>query len=95
MKLLIKIGEIPIGSKITKRTGEKIYEVRDKIVIYAEEGCVKPLNEIKASPGTKLLVSTDPQYSFAIVVVPDTLEVVWELTDDELKEFLFQRESHQ
>ncbi len=95
MKLLIEIGKVPIGSKITKRTGEKVYEVRDRIVIYSEEGCTKPINELKASPGTKLIVSADPQYSFAIVAVSDTLEVLWEVSEDRLRQYLDDMESHQ
>lgn len=95
MKLLIEIGKLPIGSRITKRTGDKVYEVRDKIVIYSEEGCSKPINELKSSPGTKLLISTDPQYSFAIVAVPDTMEVLWEISEDELRNYLDDMESHQ
>lgn len=95
MKLLIEIGKVPIGSKITKRTGDKIYEVCDKISIYSDEAVVKPVNELKASPGTKLLISTDPQYSFAIVAVPDTLEVLWEVSEDELRSYLDDMESHQ
>ena len=93
MRVLIEIGKIPIGSKVTKRTGEKLYEVRDKISIYAEEGCAKPLNEINASPGTKLLVSTDPQYSFAILAVPDTLEVIWHAENYALEQMLYLRNS--
>ena len=95
MKLLIEIGKVPIGSKITKRTGEKIYEVRDKIPIYSEKETLKLTNELKASPGTKLLISTDPQYAFAIAAVPDTLEVLWEVSADELRSYLDDMESHQ
>lgn len=92
MKLLIKVGDVPIGVKVTKRSGEKIYEVRDKIVIYAEDGVNKPSNEITASPGTRLLVSVDPAYSFAIVAVPETLEVLWEMSSYELQSFLFKKQ---
>lgn len=95
MKLLIEIGKVPIGSRITKRTGEKFYEVRDKIPIYSEKETFKLTNELKAAPGTKLLISTDPQYAFAIVAVPDSLEVIWEVSEDRLRQYLDDIESHQ
>lgn len=93
MKLLIEIGKVPIGSKITKRTGEKIYEVRDKILIYGGENCNHP--ELKVSPGTKLIVTSDARYSFAVEVVPDTLEIVWEVSEDRLRQYLDDMEDHQ
>jgi hypothetical protein len=93
MKLLIEIGKVPVGSKITKRTGEKIYEVRDKVSIYSEKETSKLTNELVASTGTKLIVSIDPQYSFAIASVPDTLEVLWEVSKDELRNYLDDMES--
>lgn len=93
MKLLIPVGEIPIGTKVTKRTGEKIYEVRDKILVYGGEGCKHP--ELKVTPGTKLIVSIDPRYPFSVEAVPDTLEVIWEVSPDDLRRFLYDQESHQ
>ena len=93
MKLLIEIGNVPIGSRITKRTGEKVYEVRDKIRIYGGERCDHP--ELKVSPGTKLIVTNDTRYSFAVEVVPDTLEVIWEVSEDRLRQYLDDNESHQ
>lgn len=95
MKILIPVGDVPIGSKITKKTGEKIYEVRDRIIIYSEKECPKPINELNASEGTRFLLSTDSQYSFAIVAVPETLEVLWELSNDRLRQYLYDIESHQ
>jgi hypothetical protein len=86
MKILLPISEIPTFSKVTKRTGDKVYEVRDKIPIYGD--CDKPMNEILASPGTRLLVSNGPNNSFAIVAVPETLEVLWEVTRDVLEQYL-------
>ncbi len=86
MKILLPIKEIPVLSKVTKRTGDKVYEVRDKIPIYGE--CDKPLNEIAASPGTRLLVANGPHNSFAIVAVPDTLEVMWDVSETELIEYI-------
>lgn len=95
MKLLIEIGKVPIGSKITKRTGDKIYEVRDKIPIYSEKETLKLTNEVKAAPGTKLLIAIDPQYAFAIAAVPDTLEVLWEVPEDRLRQYLDEIEDDQ
>ncbi len=94
MKMLLKVKDVPYMGKITKKTGDKQYEVRDKVVIYSEN-CDKPINELKALPGTRLLISTDPAYSFAIVSVPDTLEVLWEVSPNELKQYLYDMEIHQ
>lgn len=95
MKLLIEIGKVPIGSKITKRTGDKIYEVRDKIPIYSEKETLKLTNEVKAAQGTKLLIAIDPQYAFAIAAVPDTLEVLWEVSENRLRQYLDEIEDNQ
>lgn len=95
MKLLIEIGKVPIGAKVTKRTGEKIYEVRDKIPIYSDKEVVKLTKELRTAPGARFLISIDPQYSFAIVTVPDTLEVIWEVSEDRLRQYLDDMESHQ
>ena len=91
MKLLITVGEVPIGTKITKKTGEKIYEIRDKIFVYGGEGCSNH-PELKVSPGTRLLVAVDPRYSFSVEAVPATLEIVWEVDKNTLRNFLSERE---
>jgi hypothetical protein len=37
LKVLIALGQVPEGARITKRTGEKVYVVHDAIVVYAED----------------------------------------------------------
>jgi len=83
MKLLIPISEVPTYSKVTKRTGDKLYEVRDSFTIFGVDQ--KSNREIKADSGTRLLISVD---SISISSVPNDLEVLWEASPDELQMFL-------
>ena len=88
MKILIKVKDLPEESIVTKKTGMKQYQVRDKVNIYSEDGCKFPLEELKAPVGGRFLVSIDPKYSFGIAVVPNNLEILWEASPDELQMFL-------
>lgn len=34
LKVILPAGEVPLGSKVSKRTGEKIYTLRDRLCVY-------------------------------------------------------------
>lgn len=36
IRLKVPLGDVPAGDKITKLTGDKIYTVRDEIMVYGE-----------------------------------------------------------
>lgn len=81
IKVILQAGRIPVGSFVTKRTGDKRYVLRDKIVIY---GAAK--QEISADEHCRFIVSSTGDVN---VIGMDT-ELVWEVDEHELVEFLFQ-----
>lgn len=86
MKVILHVREIPIGAVVTKITGQKRYIVKDKIQIFGDPS----RREIKADDNTRFLYAEN-----GISCVSGDLEVVWELTDDQLSQFLFEKQSHQ
>jgi hypothetical protein len=79
MRVLLKAGEILLGSTVTKRTGEQEFTLRDSITIYTE-----PKQVIKALAYARFLVSSKGDIS---VVAMET-ELLWVASDHELLEFL-------
>jgi hypothetical protein len=79
-KLIIEIGKIPFGSKVTKKNGEKVYRVGDRFTIY---GPTK--KDVMIAPDGFLLL-IDPNGNGNIV--ENTLEVVWLVYTDELESYL-------
>ena len=73
-------GRIPIGSTVTKRTGEKPYNLRDKITIYSE-----PKQEIHAGNQARFLVN--PETGDASLVAMTT-ELFWSASESQLRSFL-------
>jgi hypothetical protein len=78
MKVLIAVKEIPIGSTVTKKNGEKVYTVRDKIQFFGEKGQV-----INPEDGTRFLVAMED-----ISIVSGEKEVLWDATPRELYEYI-------
>ena len=80
MKVLLPARLIPCESKVTKRSGEKTYIVKEKIPFY-NGGPQYP--EIKATDGVKFLVSEN-----CINVVDAETELLWHVDVNTLGRFL-------
>lgn len=80
-KILLPANEIPLGSTVTKRTGEKPYTLKDRIRIFGETGDAR---ELKATDGTRLLVSETGDAN----VVGGETELLWYAEEFELLDLL-------
>lgn len=86
MKLILEAKSIPVGSTVTKKTGEKEYTIRDDIKIY---GSTSPeqketLRELKADAGTRFMVSNDGN----INIIQGDLELIWHVEPNVLYDWL-------
>jgi hypothetical protein len=78
-KLLLPSNEIPLGSTVTKPTGEKKYILRNEIKIYGSKEQI-----IKADEHSRFIVSDNGD----INSVGDTSILCWHVDKDELIEYL-------
>jgi len=79
--VLLPAREIPLGSEVTRRTGEKRVTIIDKIRIFDESGTAR---EIKAEGDTRFLSSSRGDFN----VVPGGVLLLWRTTGHELLDFL-------
>ena len=90
MKVITKVGDIPIGSTVTKATGAVQYIIQDKLIIYGE-----PKQEINALAGTRFMVPKEQNaWSKGINAVPISMEVAWLIEEYELYEYLDEKFNH-
>ena len=82
IRVLLPAYLIPLGSIVTKKTGEKEYSLKNNIKIYGEGG-----QEIKAPKETLFLVCDG-----SINIINRETLLLWSADDYDLKEFLDQRE---
>jgi hypothetical protein len=81
MKIILPASDIPLGSIVTKRTGEKQYTIRNKIRIFNENGIEK---EITSNDGTRFLVNKNGDAN----VINSNTELVWYTDKSTLINFL-------
>lgn len=74
--VLLRAGDIPLRAQVTKRTGEKLYTLTDKIRIFDGKGTQK---DVSADAGARFLVSSGD----VNVVGADTL-LLWRTTRENL-----------
>ncbi len=86
MKLILNASDIPLGSTVTKITGEKEYILRDELKVYGENS-TEP-RSLKASKGTVFMVS---DHGDANAVSGDT-KLAWIVDKEELLSWLRQHE---
>lgn len=92
MKVLIQARSIPVGSSVTKKTGEKPYTLRDDVKIYGatrEQGEAKSaeMRELKADEGTRFLISQNGDIS----IISGDVELLWHVSEETLYEYLYMR----
>lgn len=74
MKVILEVREIPVGSTVTKKTGEKVYTLRDDVKIYGStQEQTETLRELKADSGTRFLIAQNGDIS----IVSGDVEMLW------------------
>lgn len=81
MKVILEAQDVPLGSTVTKKTGEKEYRITDRIKIFGENISQK---EIIADDGTRFLVADVGNVN----VISGRTELVWHIDDDDLYHYL-------
>lgn len=71
MKVVMHAGDIPDGATITKRTGQKEYTLKDKIVVYTDKESTAAAITLQ-TPGVKYLTGDS-----SINAVSSDVELVW------------------
>lgn len=88
MKVLIAVRDIPVGSSVTKKTGDKPYTLRDDVKIYGStQEQRETLRELKADEGTRFLIAQNGDIS---IVSGDT-ELLWHVAERDLYQYLEMR----
>lgn len=89
IKVILPVGEIPLGSNVTKVNGSKLYVLRDRLRLFSLNP--QDAKELVASPGTVLLVSETGDAN----AVPVATEHVWHIAVPTLMAFLQDREDEE
>lgn len=76
MRVLLPAGDIPLGSTVTKRSGETEYVLRDALRIYGPD---KQVQTISAQGGACFLVSP----SGDATAISATTLLLWSVEDEE------------
>lgn len=82
------VQDIPLGSTVTKKTGEKEYTLRDDIKIWGStQEQTENLRELKADDGTRFLISKNGDIS----IISGETEMLWHVDNQTLYNFLYQK----
>lgn len=85
LKVILEASKIPLESVVTKRSGEKKYTLREKLIVYSKEWKSQAL---LAESGTRFLVGENGDAN----VVPGDMELVWHADEYDVMELLEKRE---
>jgi hypothetical protein len=80
-KLILAAEFIPLESKVTKKTGQKPYTLRDKLRIFNENHTQQ---EVKATDGARFLVSENGDAN----VVSGSTELLWHIDARSLRDYI-------
>ncbi len=80
MRVILEAGLIPVGSTVTKITGEKRYTLLDELRVFGPRG---ESQHIMPYDQSRFIVADHIAHS-----VSQTTELVWHVERDELIEFL-------
>lgn len=78
-KVLLPANQIPLGTQITKPTGQVMYTLTDRVKVYGH-----PVREIVAEPGTLILVGQGA----SAAVIPDDKPLLAHLHGYQLRNLL-------
>jgi hypothetical protein len=84
-KVLLPASEIPVNSTVTKRTGEHEYTLLDQIKVYAVDKQQQVINSV----GVRYLVGDRGN----INAIADTTVLCWHVEEEDLCQFLNDREA--
>lgn len=84
MKVILPISEVPHGAIVTKPTGEKRYEVADKINIF---GNANVALKVEQPDNVRFMIPVDMSMSGFMAVTPD-YSVAWEISEEDLYSYL-------
>lgn len=87
MRIIAKVKELPNSAIITKVTGEKRYQLHDKLNIFRGGS---PDIKIQIGPGVYFLIPIDMALN-GIMAVSEDFEVSWEVDDLSLYNWLDKR----
>lgn len=84
IKILVPIGQVPQGSKITKKNGEAIFTVQDEIMVYpylVKSSGFSSLrqHQLRKESNTRFMLGTT-----SVEITPIETEVVWLTSINEL-----------
>ncbi len=81
IKIILPICEVPLYAIVTKITGEKRYQVEDRISIYGDA-------TFTVADGKQVRFLFPKEMSNAIIAAPYDYEVLWEVDEYELEKWL-------
>lgn len=88
IKVLLPAHCIPIGSDVTKRTGEKIYRLEESIKVYADKFITPPAETnpitLDIGPGVRVLFGDNG----SINIINAETVLAWVITAGELLAYL-------
>ena len=82
IKLLLPAKRIPIGSTVTKKTGQVELTLCDSVTIYCSDGS-QPRQTIKANAGAVFLRDERGNYN----AISDETELVWTMDMEDLRDW--------
>ncbi len=89
MRLTMKAGDIPVGSLVTKVTGKKQYRLHEVVNVYSKHPETCSAQKLHHE-GVRFLMDMEGLY---IEAIPATLELSWQVSEDELLRHLQHREA--
>lgn len=90
IKVIMPAGELPNGARVTKKTGEKVYTLRDEVRMFATTsgaGDQAVVHKLTAGEGARFIVGENGDGA----AIPSTLELVWHTFENDLRHFLDER----
>lgn len=87
LKVIMPIGQVPDGSTITKKTGEKKYIVHTVYKLHTPDGPMQI-----ATQGSRLITPKTDNDTFGINAMSNEIEVVWHCTWNQLESLHFAEE---
>lgn len=81
IKVLLPANEIPVGSRVTKRTGDKVYTLRNEIKVF---GLANSNQVLKGEDGVRFLIAPDGNAG----AVDGQTELLWHTDKKSLSQWL-------
>lgn len=86
LKVILPANQIPLNSTVTKINGSAVYTLTNTIKIFSEDSGTD--RDVKAEEGVLFMIGRDRQ----ITAVSDDKELLWNVSSDELKQWIEEQE---